>query len=145
MIPANVDIHNVEILKNAQDVDPMGDRTVGIITKPDLVDKGAEQAAIDLLGNQTIKLKLGYHVVKGRGQKDLNENKTIAEGIDNESVYFDTTAPWSSVSRDSKGIKSLQVKLVKLLEKLIRDSLPSVQAEVRKERAKTEKKLTGVG
>ena len=42
VVPANVDIHNNEILTDAKKVDPEGSRTLAIITKPDLVDEGAE-------------------------------------------------------------------------------------------------------
>ncbi|KAI7873266.1 hypothetical protein K492DRAFT_139079, partial [Lichtheimia hyalospora FSU 10163] len=52
IIPANIDIVNNEILENAYKVDPDGDRTVGVITKPDLVDKGAEYDIIDLINNK---------------------------------------------------------------------------------------------
>ena len=69
VIPANVDIHNNEIVQAAQKVDPDGNRTIGIITKPDLVDKGAEESVIHLLNNEIRTLKLGYHMVVCRGQK----------------------------------------------------------------------------
>jgi interferon-induced GTP-binding protein Mx1 len=57
--PANVDIHNSEILNNASEADPDGSRTICVITKPDLVDTGSEQAIIDLLNNNVKFLKLG--------------------------------------------------------------------------------------
>ena len=40
VVPANVDIATQEILEKAEDVDPEGIRTLGVLTKPDLVDKG---------------------------------------------------------------------------------------------------------
>ena len=51
VIPANVDIATQEILTMAADVDPSGQRTLGVITKPDLVDKGAEQDVVDSIRN----------------------------------------------------------------------------------------------
>lgn len=42
MIPANVDIATQEIIQMAEDVDPGRQRTLGVLTKPDLVDKGTE-------------------------------------------------------------------------------------------------------
>jgi interferon-induced GTP-binding protein Mx1 len=89
VIPANVDIHNNEILQAAEAVDPEGDRTIGIITKPDLVDEGAEFSVIELLQNQVRKLKLGYHAVVCRGQKALNAKKSIKDGIQLEKVFFE--------------------------------------------------------
>ena len=52
VVPANVDMHNSEILQLALEVDKEGDRTISIITKPDLVDKGAEDSVIELLENR---------------------------------------------------------------------------------------------
>ena len=43
VLAANVDIATTEILDMAVEVDSSGQRTLGILTKPDLVDKGAEQ------------------------------------------------------------------------------------------------------
>ena len=42
VVPANVDIATQEIIQMAEDADPRGQRTLGVLTKPDLVDKGAE-------------------------------------------------------------------------------------------------------
>jgi interferon-induced GTP-binding protein Mx1 len=42
VIPCNVDIATVDILERASKVDPKGERTIGVLTKPDLVDRGAE-------------------------------------------------------------------------------------------------------
>ena len=85
VVPANVDIHNTEILTLAKEVDPEGDRTVSVITKPDLVDKGAEDSVIQLLQNKTKKLKLFYHAVKCRGQNQLKKGVTIAAAIVKEN------------------------------------------------------------
>ena len=46
VVPANVDIDTQEIVQLAEDADPKGRRTLGVITKPDLVDKGAEEKVI---------------------------------------------------------------------------------------------------
>ena len=60
VIPANVDIATQEILKMAKKCDPNGERTLGVLTKPDLVDRGAE--------NPVVKL------VQGMAPEDLSRN-----------------------------------------------------------------------
>lgn len=55
---ANVDLANSDALKLARRVDPMGDRTIGVITKIDLMDEGTN--AIDLISGKVYPLKLGY-------------------------------------------------------------------------------------
>lgn len=71
VIPANVDVATQEILELAADVDPTGDRTLGVLTKPDLVDQGAESRVIDLIEGRTRVMKLGWHIVRNPGQQQL--------------------------------------------------------------------------
>lgn len=59
VVPYNTDIATQEIVEQAEDIDPQGDRTFGVLTKPDLVDKGAENAVIELLEGKRHSLKLG--------------------------------------------------------------------------------------
>jgi hypothetical protein len=47
VVPANVDIATQEIIQMAEDADIHGQRTLGVLTKPDLVDKGAEDKVRD--------------------------------------------------------------------------------------------------
>ena len=86
VVAANVDIATTEILDMAAEVDPSGQRTLGILTKPDLVDKGAEQDIIDLVRGRKKKLKLGYCVVRNRGKQE--RNLTSAERNRLESGFF---------------------------------------------------------
>ena len=59
--PSNVDFHNSQILNEAKEVDPKGSRTIPVLTKPDLIDEGAETSVKDLLlGNKTDKFDMGF-------------------------------------------------------------------------------------
>ena len=51
----------------SREVDPAGDRTIGVVTKIDLMDEGTD--ALDLLQGKVYPLKLGYFGVKCRSQK----------------------------------------------------------------------------
>ncbi|TNN31141.1 Interferon-induced GTP-binding protein Mx [Liparis tanakae] len=73
VVPCNVDIATTEALKMAQEVDPDGDRTLGVLTKPDLVDKGTEESVLEIVRNDVIHLKKGYMIVRCRGQKEITE------------------------------------------------------------------------
>ena len=66
---ANVDIANSDGLKLARKVDPFGERTIGVITKIDLMDEGTN--ALEILSGRVINLKLGYVGVVCRSQKDI--------------------------------------------------------------------------
>ncbi len=117
VLPANVDIATTEILDMAAKVDPLGQRTLGILTKPDLVDKGAEQDIIELVRGRKDKLKLGYSVVRNRGQQD--RNATLAERHSMESEFF-KAKPWSSLDKDRVGISTLSPRLRDLLGRITR-------------------------
>ena len=39
IIPANQDISTIDILERASKFDPRGSRTIGVLTKPDLIDR----------------------------------------------------------------------------------------------------------
>jgi len=51
----------------AREVDPDGERTIGVVTKIDLMDQGTD--ALDLLHGKIYPLHLGYYGVKCRSQK----------------------------------------------------------------------------
>jgi len=42
VIPANADISTSDGLKLARDIDPNGNRTIGVLTKVDIMDKGTD-------------------------------------------------------------------------------------------------------
>ena len=61
---ANTDLANSDALKICKEVDPDGERTIGVVTKIDLMDEGTD--AIELLQGKIYPLKLGYFGVKCR-------------------------------------------------------------------------------
>lgn len=75
--PANTDLANSDSLKLAREVDPQGERTIGVLTKIDLMDEGTN--ALELLNGNIYPLKLGYYGVKCRSQKNIIDNMSIAE------------------------------------------------------------------
>ncbi|XP_047652907.1 interferon-induced GTP-binding protein Mx2 isoform X2 [Phacochoerus africanus] len=88
VVPCNVDIATTEALRMAQEVDPEGDRTIGILTKPDLVDKGAEKVVLNVMQNLTYHLKKGYMIVKCRGQQEILNKLSLAEATKREIAFF---------------------------------------------------------
>lgn len=56
-------------------VDPEGDRTIGVLTKPDLIGPGNEEEAAAVLKNVRKPLKLGYVMVKCRSQRDIDQGE----------------------------------------------------------------------
>ena len=73
--PANTDLANSDAMKIAKEVDPEGLRTIGVITKLDLMDQGTD--ARDILENRLMPLRRGYVGVVNRSQKDIDGRKDI--------------------------------------------------------------------
>ena len=86
VIPANSDLANADALKLARTVDPNGNRTIGVLTKLDLMDEGTD--ALDIFEGRTYPLKRGYVGVVSRSQKDINEKKSIHEAMAFEANWF---------------------------------------------------------
>ena len=83
---ANSDIANSDALKLAREVDPTGERTLGVITKIDLMDQGTD--AVEMLNGALYPLKLGYVGVVCRSQLDINNSKPIQAAIEDEEHFF---------------------------------------------------------
>ncbi|XP_055501095.1 interferon-induced GTP-binding protein Mx3-like isoform X2 [Leucoraja erinacea] len=131
VVPCNVDIATTEALKMAQEVDPSGDRTLGILTKPDLVDKGTEKNIVDIVQNLTVELAKGYMIVKCRGQNDINQNISLVDAIAKEKAFFEDHEQFGPLLDDGKaGISNLAVRLTKELVNHIIKSLPQLRNEI---------------
>lgn len=83
---ANVDLANSDSLKLARSVDPHGKRTIGILTKLDLMDAGTNAA--DILTGRVYPLKLGFIGVVNRSQQDINIEKPMEDALESESEFF---------------------------------------------------------
>ena len=124
VIPANVDIATQEILDMAAECDDKGQRTLGVLTKPDLVDRGAEQNVVDLLEGKSHRLNLGWNIVRNLGQQQLVDLSTDRHS--NERNFFNTESPWSSLSKDKVGIQALHLRLRDVLTEIVRREFPNV-------------------
>lgn len=62
--PGNADISTSEGLHMARNIDPSGSRTIGVITKIDIMDQGTD--ARRMLTGQDVPLKLGFVGVVNR-------------------------------------------------------------------------------
>jgi dynamin 1-like protein len=93
---SNVDLANSDALKLAREVDPEGLRTVGVLTKLDLMDAGTN--AMDVLLGRSIPLKLGYIAVVNRSQQDIIDGKSIREALRKETHFFKSHTVYRSLA-----------------------------------------------
>jgi hypothetical protein len=111
------------LLKWLVNLTPDGSRTLEVITKPDLVDKGAETKVIDLIEGKEMQMKLGWVVLRNLGQKELQDGN-VDRDILEEKLRLEH--PWNTVTRDKFGIKALRIHLQETVTANARRAFPSV-------------------
>ncbi|XP_072981531.1 dynamin-related protein 3B-like [Typha angustifolia] len=125
--PANADLANSDALQMARIADPDGSRTIGVITKLDIMDRGTD-ARNFLLGN-VIPLKLGYVGVVNRSQQDIISNHSIKEALACEQKFFSTQPAYSGLAACC-GVPQLAKKLNQILVQHIRSVLPGLKSRI---------------
>jgi dynamin 1-like protein len=77
-------------------VDPEGKRTIGVLTKLDLMDAGTN--ALDTLTGRAYPLKLGFIGLVNRSQQDILTNKPMTDAIQSERDFFLNHPSYRSVA-----------------------------------------------
>ncbi|KAI9765066.1 MAG: vacuolar protein sorting-associated protein 1 [Candelina submexicana] len=124
---ANADLANSDGLKLAREVDPEGQRTIGVLTKVDLMDEGTD--VVDILAGRIIPLRLGYVPVVNRGQRDIDQKKAISLALENEKNFFDNHKAYRNKSSYC-GTPYLARKLNLILMMHIKQTLPDIKARI---------------
>ena len=135
---ANQDLANSDGLKLARRVDPLGERTIGVMTKIDIMDEGTN--ALDLLSGKIYPLKLGYIGVVCRSQKDIIQGKTIVEAVKNEEKFFRTSPIYYTMSQ-KLGVSYLAHTLNKIIVNHIKKCLPEIRSSITATLFQKEKEL----
>ncbi|XP_012772586.1 dynamin-1a isoform X11 [Maylandia zebra] len=136
--PANSDLANSDALKIAKEVDPQGLRTIGVITKLDLMDEGTD--AKDILENKLLPLRRGYIGVVNRSQKDIDGKKDINAAMAAERKFFLSHPAYRHLA-DRMGTPYLQKVLNQQLTNHIRDTLPNLRAKLQSQLLSIEKEV----
>ncbi|KAJ5697487.1 Dynamin [Penicillium malachiteum] len=132
VILATSDAETQPIIQRAQHFDKQGDRTIGIITKPDLINKGTEERVACLAKYQDrTQLQYGFFLLKNPSPEELKVGVTAAQRDKAESEFF-SKAAWKAQGLDVSrvGIKNLRLFLPELLDKHIERELPKVREEI---------------
>lgn len=133
---ADVDLANSTSLRASRRVDPRGERTIGVVTKLDLVDP---QRAVDILTDRKYPLRLGYVGVVCRVPNPSGlfskGGANITDAITkNEKAYFSSHSqefgPQNSVE---VGVLTLRTKLMRVLEQTMASSLQTTSDSVHQE------------
>lgn len=139
---ANTDLANSDGLKLAREVDPEGQRTIGVLTKVDLMDEGTD--VVDILAGRIIPLRLGYVPVVNRGQRDIETKKAISYALENEKNFFVNHRAYRNKASYC-GTPYLARKLNLILMMHIKQTLPDIKARIAASLAKYSAELAQLG
>ncbi|KAK5070621.1 Dynamin- GTPase protein [Lithohypha guttulata] len=140
--PANVDLVNSEALKLARYVDPQGRRTIGVLTKLDLMDHGTN--ALDILSGRVYPLRLGFIGVVNRSQQDIQTHKPMSESLKAEADFFRHHPAYRNIATRC-GTPYLAKTLNTTLMAHIRDRLPDIKARLNTLMGQTQQELASYG
>ena len=142
--PANSDIATSDSIQIARAVDPAGDRTIGVLTKIDLMDKGTN--ALATLQGQVVPLKLGFIGVVNRSQKDITEEKEIEVARKDELAFFSSHPAYSSLAASQHiGTTFLARRLNSILLSHIKARLPALRNRIMSLVSTSRKELASLG
>ncbi|XPS70598.1 Dynamin GTPase [Ascochyta lentis] len=140
--PANVDLVNSEALKLARHVDPMGRRTIGVLTKLDLMDHGTN--AMDILSGRVYPLKLGFIGIVNRSQADIQSGRSLSDALQAERDFFKHHPAYRNMANRC-GTQFLAKSLNQTLMSHIRDRLPDIKARLNTLMGQTQQELASYG
>jgi len=139
VLPSNADVATQEILELAEEYDKNGERTLGVLTKPDLVIEPSMQAAVcALVQGKKRRLTLGYYLVRNRGS-----DSDPMEPSELDRIF--RMQPWSDLPQDRLGIQALKTQLASLLGDISRREFPQLLRDVNDHIREYRKQLDGLG
>ncbi|MCJ1316062.1 vacuolar protein sorting-associated protein 1 [Xylographa vitiligo] len=139
---ANTDLANSDGLKLAREVDPEGQRTIGVLTKVDLMDEGTD--VVDILAGRIIPLRLGYVPVVNRGQRDIENKRAISFALEHEKNFFENHKAYRNKSSYC-GTPYLARKLNLILMMHIKQTLPDIKGRITSSLQKYQQELNSLG
>ncbi|KDO30068.1 hypothetical protein SPRG_05259 [Saprolegnia parasitica CBS 223.65] len=139
---ANTDLANSDSLKMARAIDPDGIRTIGVLTKLDLMDNGTD--AMEMLQGRVIPLKKGYVGVVNRSQADINNNVGIRDSVAKETMFFKNHASYRAIA-SRMGTQFLSKSLNTILMHHIRDCLPEIKSRISAMLSELDLEMDGMG
>jgi dynamin 1-like protein len=127
VVTANTDLANSDTLKLARRVDPAGNRTIGVITKLDLMDTDTNVRDV-FLGN-TCPLQRGYIGVVCRSQCNADCGMDLSEALKNERAFFKNHPSYQDLAH-RMGTSYLQRTIKRYLAENVRDKLVEFREKI---------------
>lgn len=146
VVSAKNDFANQIVLKLARSADPGGERTLGVITKPDtlVVGSRSENIYLSLANNMEVEFSLGWHVLKNLDSETQQGALLLHERNKEESAFL-REGVWRSLPASMLGIAALRSRLAELLPRQIAFELPSLIKEINVQLLSSREGLKGLG
>jgi vacuolar protein sorting-associated protein 1 len=133
IIPATIDVESDMGLGLIKTYDPEFKRTIGVITKVDMLkDSNVEQYLSGTI-SRNLRLGYGYYAVRNRSSEEI-KTMTVRDGYSLEQKYFNETEPYKSSEHIARtGSLNLGNRLSEILLAHLRECLPIVMEEIKNE------------
>lgn len=139
---ADVDLANSAALRASRASDPRGERTIGVITKLDLVDP---ERAREVLTNKKYPLRMGYVGIITKSPLKKNSSLFSRKSVSGYQAYVAQQNFERNYLKEHKdvflgtttGTRNLKMKLMKVLEKSMAASLKPTQISIQQDLEET--------
>jgi hypothetical protein len=131
IMPARTDLETDMSLDLIKEYDPKGDRTIGVLTKVDLMNKDNDISNY-LQGDisKDLQLKYGYYAVKNRSNAQA-EHMSALDALESEQEYFSKHSIYNKIKNINRiGINNLGYSLSNILIEQIKLLLPDISKTV---------------
>ena len=146
VMPARTDIEADIALDLIKEYDPNGERTIGVLTKIDLMNDGTDITGL-LEGrvSKDLQLAYGYYGIRNRNHVEM-ETKSIMDGLQIEHDWFNKHSIYSqSKFKERLGIPALCKNLSSILVRALKRSFPSILQNINQSLDKNMKELEALG
>jgi GTPase SAR1 family protein len=145
VVGGNNDYVQAPVLRKARGFDPKGNRTIGVLTKPDVTDRiGLEDKFLELVTNQDKEnnFKLGWYVLLNPGPTETWH--TPEERAQREREFF-TRGKWATLPPHMWGVNALQQKLSTQLQRHIGKHVKTLRRQIQEAHDKCDAQLRSMG
>lgn len=153
IVSAQIDYHSQSFAKALEKFDFKRERTLGVITKPDIAmanDRNGEtifqSPYVTLAENRQpgLKLDLGWHVLRNRGPQE--ESSSFEARDETETRFFRESICWAKfLGVNRAGIKALRVELSKIQFNHLKKSMPGIIEQMKTGLAACQAELAQMG
>ena len=145
ILPATNDVESDMGLGLIKAYDPEFKRTIGVLTKVDMLKDSNVEHYLSNKISQSLQLGYGYFAVRNRSSEEV-KTLSVLDGHVLEKKFFSDSEPYkSSNSKNRMGSINLGIKLSEILLAHIRGCLPTVMDEIKNEDIKIEHQLDEIG